>query len=336
MSVLAVIPCLNEASHLAALIEHMLSDAAIERIVVADGGSTDGSREIVSHLSLKGRVVLMDNPQRIQSAGVNRAVRLYGDDYTWLLRVDAHCLYPVGYASILLAAVEKHKASAVVVPMVTVGHAGFQRAAAAAQNSILGTGGSAHRHLGGGTFVDHGHHALIDMKLFRAIGGYCEAMPCNEDAELDYRQLRAGGKIWLEPSGALTYFPRRSVISLWKQYMRYGQGRARNLLRHHMRPKLRQMVPLLVPVALAMAALWPLHPIFVLPAAIWSLLCVCVGLAVGIRAGGGWALAAGVAAAVMQLSWALGFMREWLTRPAEGAARYGLNGPNQGFDAALH
>lgn len=330
MTILAVIPCLNESRHLTPLLEQMLADPSISQIVVADGGSDDGSREIVIAFAKAQRVVLLDNPDRIQSAGVNRAVRRYGDNHKWLLRIDAHCRYPQGYASILLDAAQSNHAAAVVVPMVTVGKHGFQRAAAAAQNSVLGTGGSAHRHVSQGQFVDHGHHALMDMSLFRAIGGYCEAMPCNEDAELDHRQRIAGGKIWLEPRAAITYFPRSDVVSLWRQYRRYGQGRARNLRRHSMRPKLRQLVPLAVPGALGLAALSALHPLFLVPAILWLVTCLLVGLLAGFRAGGGWALAAGVAAATMQLAWALGFIVEWVTNPAAATPRYGLKDDTSG------
>ncbi|MFN4019896.1 MAG: glycosyltransferase family 2 protein [Erythrobacter sp.] len=324
MSLLAVIPCLNEASHLPALLRQMLADPTIDRIVVADGGSDDGSREIVRQFSLQDRVTLLDNPARIQSAGVNRAVREYGGGYTWLLRIDAHCLYPDNYARSLLEAAKAHDASAVVVPMVTVGKKGFQRAAAAAQNSVLGTGGSAHRHLGQGCFVEHGHHALMDIDLFRTIGGYCEAMACNEDAELDYRQIAAGGAIWLEPSLALTYFPRSTIGALWRQYRRYGQGRARNLRRHRMRPRLRQLVPLAVPVAMLLLLFSWVHPVLAVPALAWAVLCIGLGLVIGARAGGGWALLAGVAAMTMQLAWAIGFLIEWFCAPASASPRYGF------------
>lgn len=286
MSVLAVIPCLNEAAHLAPLLRQMLADACIDRIVVADGGSSDGSREIVMDFAKRDRVILLDNPARIQSAGINRAVQAYGANHRWLLRVDAHCLYPDGYATILLSASKRPDVSAVVVPMLTSGRRGFQRAVATAQNSVLGTGGSPHRHQGAGRFVDHGHHALMSIDLFRSVGGYCEAMPCNEDAEFDFRQMQAGGRIWLEPSAAITYLPRSSLGALWVQYRRYGQGRARNLRRHRMRPRLRQLLPLAVPLTLALLPFAFLHPIFALPAVTWIAVCLIVGLLIGLREGG--------------------------------------------------
>lgn len=324
MSLLAVIPCLNEEEHLPQLLTQMLADPAIDLLVVADGGSTDRSRKIVSGLAERERVVLLDNPARIQSAGINLAVREYGAGYEWLLRIDAHCLYPEHYASLLLDAARTRDASAVVVPMETVGRQGFQKAAATAQNSILGTGGSAHRHLGEGQFVEHGHHALMRIDLFRRVGGYCEAMPCNEDAELDHRQIAAGGRIWLEPSAALTYFPRSSVKALWRQYRCYGQGRARNLRRHRMTPRLRQLVPLAVPAAIVLLPLAFLHPAFAVPVIAWAVLCLTFGALIGLRAGGGFALLAGLAAMTMQLAWAVGFLIEWIGNPSSAAPRYGL------------
>ncbi|WP_137680695.1 glycosyltransferase family 2 protein [Aurantiacibacter suaedae] len=330
MSVLAVIPCLNEAEHLEALLVQMLRDETITRLVVADGGSADASPAIVERLAASdARLVLLSNPDRIQSAGVNRAVALYGDGMDWLVRIDAHCLYPDGYVGILLDSVQANGADAVVVPMETKGERGWQKAIAAAQNSVLGTGGSPHRHLGSGRFVDHGHHALMRVSVFRALGGYCEAMPCNEDAELDVRQTARGLRIWLEPAGALTYFPRRSLGALWRQYWRYGAGRARTVKRHGIAIKARQLAPVAIALAVAALPLALAHWIFALPALLWAIASLGVGLLVGLRAGGGMALLSGVAAMVMHASWGGGFLRQWLAARSD-APRYGLVSAGEG------
>ncbi|MDT0574673.1 glycosyltransferase family 2 protein [Croceicoccus sp. F390] len=326
MNILAVIPCLNEADHLGPLIDQMLADPAIGLLVVADGGSDDGSRAIVSaRMADNPRLALLDNADRIQSAGINRAVARYGTGFAWFLRIDAHCIYPDDYAGILVASAARHDATAVVVPMLTHARAGFQCAVAAAQNSILGTGGSPHRHVDRGRFVDHGHHALIDLAMFRKLGGYCEAMPCNEDAELDHRQARAGGRIWLEPAAAICYFPRRTPQALWRQYLNYGIGRARNLRRHGEMPRLRQLLPVAVPLAVAAVPLALVHWIFAVPAALWIGACLAGGFVVGARAGGGWALGAGAAAAIMHLAWGSGFIREMAGRRTPVPPRYGLD-----------
>src|SRR5689334_25436181 len=95
---LIIIPCLNEAKHIEPLIaklEKALRDLDAQ-IVVVDGGSTDGMREIVREIAAADpRVMLLDNPKRLQSAAVNLAVKELGQGYDYLIRIDAHGDYPL-------------------------------------------------------------------------------------------------------------------------------------------------------------------------------------------------------------------------------------------------
>lgn len=308
-SPLIIIPCLNEAAQLPSLLAQLLRDSPDAPIVVADGGSSDRSRGIVAEVARDyPNVVLMDNPDRLQSAGVNRAVATYAGDRRWFVRVDAHCRYPEGYVSRLVEAAARRDVVSVVVPMVTEGHGCFQIGCAAAQNSLLGTGGSAHRHIGRGQFVEHGHHALMAVDAFKRVGGYNEAMSHNEDAELDCR-LATEGRIWLEPACAITYFPRRTPRALWRQYYGYGKGRAQTIALHRLRPRLRQMAPLAVPIALLLAIFGaPLSPLFLVPLIGWAALCLGIGGAIAIRSRSLCSAAAGPAAMIMHLAWGCGYL----------------------------
>ncbi|MEL7198569.1 MAG: glycosyltransferase family 2 protein [Pseudomonadota bacterium] len=325
MSVLAVIPCLNEAEHLDALLNQVLSDPTYTCVVIADGGSTDGSLAIIAdHQQRDARLHLLDNPDRIQSAGINRAVQCHGEGMEWLVRIDAHCLYPDDYGAQLIAIAGSHCADAVVVPMITKGNEGWQIPIAVAQNSPLGTGGSAHRHMSEGQWVDHGHHALMQVDVFKRLGGYCEAMPCNEDAEFDIRQARGGLKIWLDPSVAITYFPRKSLGSLARQYFKYGTGRARTVRRHKVPMKFRQLAPVAIFGALCAAPLALAHPIFALPALLWMAACLSVGVLAASKANAGWL--SGIPAMLMHASWGAGFVKEWIWNWGRDRPRYGLSG----------
>jgi succinoglycan biosynthesis protein ExoA len=324
---LIVIPCLNEETHLPDLLEQFVVENPDALIVVADGGSTDRSCEIVSKRATDiPNLVLLENPSRTQAAGVNLAVSRHGADREWLLRIDAHCQYPSDYASRLLEIALERRASCVVIPMVTRGKSCFQTAVAAAQNSVLGTGGSPHRHVGLGSFVDHGHHALMPIELFRNANGYREDMVANEDAELDHRFIKRGAQIWLEPSLALTYFPRANPAALWRQYFNYGRGRARTLLMHRVRPKPRQVLPVAVPAAMISMALAPFSLWFAAPAAIWLSLLIAAGLIIGVRERAPCALLSGAAAGIMHLAWGLGFLLEALNRNGAVSAASGQTG----------
>jgi succinoglycan biosynthesis protein ExoA len=311
--VLAVIPCLNEEAHIERVVTKLVAEAQhIDmKIVVADGGSTDQTRAIVQQLArLNPRVVLMDNLKRIQAAGINSAVQKYGDGAQFLIRVDAHASYPGHYCETLLNVQSRTQADSVVVGMHTVGLTCFQRAAAAAQNSILGNGGSAHRNDSANGWVDHGHHALITMHAFKAIGGYDEMFSHNEDAEFDARLMDGGFHIFLTSEAQVTYYPRGSVAGLFRQYFNIGRGRARNFLKHRKNTKLRHLVLLSVAPAICLVILAPFNGIFVVPALVWLLLCLGYGATLGIRLHDTCAAAAGVAAIATQAGWSFGFFRE--------------------------
>ncbi|WP_174241408.1 glycosyltransferase family 2 protein [Caulobacter sp. S45] len=325
---LVVIPCLNEEAHLQSLLSSLLKDPAAQeaRIVVADGGSTDESRAIVRALSVEHpRVALLENPRRTQSAGVNLAVRTHGAGKTWLIRIDAHAGYPERYISALIETGLATDADSVVVPMITQGRGVFQAAVAVAQNSVLGTGGAAHRRLSGGGWVDHGHHALFRLDAFVGAGGYDEGFPANEDAELDVRIMQRGGRIWLADPLAITYHPRQSLRRLFKQYYRYGQGRAKTLRRHRVRPKLRQILPVAVAPSVCLAAFSSVSGLAALPAALWVIGCLGFGVALAVRERSFPMALSGVAAITMHLGWSMGFWTRILQPPAAFA---GWEGPS--------
>src|SRR5215469_1385947 len=207
--VLIIIPSLNEEAHIESVIAALQADHHCREalIVVSDGGSSDRTIAIVERIgSADPRVRVLTTVERLGTgASVNRAVESFGDGRIWLVRVDAHAGYPKDYASRLVAKAIETGASSVVTPMFTRGHTCFERAAAAAQNSFLGTGGSAHRLLNRGGWVEHGHHALIDLNWFLKLGGYQSDL--GEDPEFDQRLIKRGGKIWLADDLAITYFP---------------------------------------------------------------------------------------------------------------------------------
>lgn len=307
------IPVLNEEHYIAACLASLLEQADAQRleILVLDGGSTDRTCEIVqelqkSHLQIR----LIHNPARLQSAAVNLAARSASPEARILIRADAHAWYPPGFVTRVVAALREQNATSVVVPMITVGREKMQQAIAAAQNSPFGNGGSAHRIRPQSRWVDHGHHAAFDRDFFLSIGGYDESFTHNEDAELDYRARAAGGRIWLCAEAPVTYFPRKDLLSLARQYMRHGAGRARTLLKHRMVPKPRQMAPVIALLgSLAGLLLAPWWPAALLAPAAYAILCLGWGALTAWRARDLSLLAAGPAAMTMHLAWGLGFLR---------------------------
>ncbi len=320
---LIVIPTLNEAAVVGRVIEQMLDDEGLvdPLVVVADGGSVDGTREIVREIARRDpRVRLIHNSGRLQSAGLNLAAANAAHGRAWLARVDAHADYPRNYVSTLIREARRTGATSVVVSMDTVGEGAFQRAVAAAQNSLLGAGGSAHRRASEAQWVDHGHHALLELSAFEAVGGYDETFSHNEDAEFDVRLVQQGGRIWLTDKARIRYFPRGAPWALWKQYLSYGSGRARTVLKHATPLKFRQALPLAIVPAVLTALLSPLAPVLLLPALVWMTTCLTFGLVLAARLKDPAVALSGPAAMIMHLAWSAGFWTQLITHASQRLA----------------
>lgn len=312
--ILIVIPCLNEEAHLERLVEQLVQTTQHlnRQIVIAEGGSTDRTLSIARSLAKKYPfVAYVHNVKKIQSAGINLAVKTYGNDCDYFIRIDAHSEYPDNFCDILLQEAITNDAQSVVVAMNTLGKDGFQKAVAAAQNSKLGNGGSAHRSAdGSGKWVDHGHHALMNLVAFDTVGGYDENFSHNEDAELDLRLSKAGYKIWMTGQTNLIYYPRSTIVSLYRQYFKFGQGRARTIFKHKRKPRIRQMIPLVIAPAAALFVLgMMMDDILMLPLLIWAALCLAYGFNLARKQKDLGIATSGVAIMVMHLSWSCGF---WL------------------------
>ena len=323
-SILVVIPTLNEAAHIAGTLEDMVvgrPEMEQVKIVVCDGGSTDGTCEIVTEIA--GRmpnIHLLANPERLQSAAVNRAVDMLAEPrHSILVRVDAHSHYPPGYVLDVAQSLMRQGASGLATVMDSLGDSCFQRGAAWAMETKLGSGGSGHRGGKVSGWVDHGHHAGFRLEVFRAVGGYDTGFVANEDAELDHRIGMAGGAIWLDATIRLGYVMRPTPGRLALQYWRYGRGRAQTVLKHNMRLRMRQMIPpaafLAVSFAVLLALAWP--PALVVPAAYLGVIGVATLSALQAKRSL-CALWVGPALAVMHMVWGAGFVREIAFRKLGG------------------
>lgn len=307
-----VVPVLDEERHIRAALAS-LTDITAEldyEVLVMDAGSSDATREIVLAAARRnGRIRWYPNPKRLQSAAVNQAERLADPRAAIIIRADGHALYPPGFVATCLARMAETGASAIVVPLHIVGESCVQRAIAALQSSLIGNGGGDNRPARQSRFVDQGHHAAFDRKLFCDLGGYDDTFSHNEDTDLDVRIRHAGGRIWLEASIAVTYFSRRSLRGLGRQYFDYGKGRARVSRKHRTQLRLRQLLP---PVTLGLLLLClassPFIPWLLLGPAAYLAACLAAGAADALRRHDPCLLLVGPAAIVLHLSWAAGLV----------------------------
>jgi succinoglycan biosynthesis protein ExoA len=307
-----VVPALNEEKYISRCIESLLGQGISEfPVIVADGGSTDRTRGIVADIMKREPRVRFIQIPGSQACAVNAVARQTWEGVKWLIRADAHAVYPAHFVEALIAAARQTRASSVVVPMRTIGYGCFQRAAAAAQNSRLGNGGALHRLGASSRFVDHGHHALFELEHFCRVGGYDEATG-NEDFELDHRSRAAGGTVWLASEASIEYISRDSFWALARQYFRHGEARAQTIvkltiIRRALFPKVRQILPVVVLGFYVVGiGLLPWVPAAMLLPAGHLMICLFWGAFLGLRDRDLCSAASGICAAVMHLAWAIG------------------------------
>ena len=311
-NVLIIIPTLNEEDHIEACIRSLLGEAGLDcEIVVCDGGSTDRTEEIVLGLQATyPKLEFLHNPKKLQSAAINLAVKeKAGEHIKYLIRCDAHSLYPDNFIHDVVASLDETGASSVVTVMDSIGTSCFEKANAWVVDTPLGSGGAAHRGGSASKYVDHGHHAGFVADWFRKIGGYDESFSHNEDAEYDHRLRAAGGTVYLDAEIRIAYTPRGTLKSLAKQYFNYGQGRVRTVVKHSIRPKIRQLLPVFAVLAVIFSLfLLPWIPLLALVPLSYLTLLVAVSTAFAFLKGSLCGLWTGPALGAMHMSWGLGFL----------------------------
>jgi len=229
-----VIPCRDEERHVEGCVRSaMAQDWPRDRleILVADGMSMDATREILARLAGEdARIHLLDNTARIPASGLNECIRRARGDF--IVRMDVHAEYAPDFVRNCVGVLDRTGADNVGGPAKPRARTFFQRCVAAALGSPLGIGGSRHPAGYAEGWVESVWPGAFRRDVFERVGLFDPNALSNEDLELDRRIAAAGGRAYSSPEIGLHYFPRESMRALARQYFRYGQGRARTLLKH--------------------------------------------------------------------------------------------------------
>jgi glycosyltransferase involved in cell wall biosynthesis len=258
-----VMPVRNEAdyieSNLTALLDQEYPADRIE-VIVADGRSTDGTPEVVAAFAANHPSIrLIDNPGKIVSAGLNRAVGLARGEV--IVRLDGHCEYPKDYVRKVVSLLERTGAANAGGVLVPMGSSYVQRAICAAYSSPAGIGGAALRARPDSADVrevDAVHGGCWRRETLNAAGLFDEEMVRNQDDELSFRIRKAGGRILQAAAIRVRYAVRDSWRKLFLQFAQYGYWKVRLIRKHPRQASLRHFAPaLFVLLLLSSGALAP-------------------------------------------------------------------------------
>src|SRR5215212_4542550 len=236
-----VIPCLNEENYITALLDSLAAQEygpdGIE-VLVADGGSTDRTRKLVSdYASPFARLELVDNPRKITVAGLNEGMDAARGD-CWII-IGAHSKVRADFVRESVDALRRTGAACVGGPIETIGEGAVGMAIAAAMSSPFGVGDAKFRYAETEGEVDTVPFGCYHRKVWEVVGRFDETIDGADEDSYNSRLIEAGGRIWLTPAIRSSYYPRRSFKALGKQYWEYGAakgtlfGRGRPLQPRH-------------------------------------------------------------------------------------------------------
>lgn len=232
-SLSVLMPVLNEESGIAAALSSVLAQVrCTPQILVVDGRSADRTREIVDELARADpRIRLLDNPGVIIPAGLN--VALQAADHEFVARVDGHAEISADYLARALDRLAADPTLAGVggrrrgVARTKVG-----RSIAAVMSSPFGVGNSINHYAVEYQITDHASFGVYRTSAARQVGGWDVTLAVNEDVDFDHRLRLAGHRIGYDPEMIINWRVRESVGALFKQYRRYGRGKAAMVLKN--------------------------------------------------------------------------------------------------------
>jgi glycosyltransferase involved in cell wall biosynthesis len=262
-----IVPCYNEHRHIESAIRSILAQkppAGGFEIIVADGISGDGTREILSDIARgEPRLTVIDNPGRIVSTALNEGIRHARGKI--IIRMDSHTTYADDYIQRCVEVLQQTNADNVGGAWVATGSGLMGEAIAAAFQSPYAVGGAKGHDPNCEGHVDTVYLGCWPREVFQRFGLFDEELVRNQDDEFNLRIRRGGGRIWQSRKIRSWYHPRKTLNELFSQYLQYGYWKVRVLQKHRVPASMRHLIPGLFVFAVI---LLPMLSILV-PSAIW-------------------------------------------------------------------
>jgi len=323
----AVVPVRNEARHIEGCLRRLFEQTYPPdhlEIVVVDGLSEDGTREIVERLIATRQaggggteagpaMRLVEDPRRRRPSAVNAGIRAARGDV--IARIDARAVVPPDYLERCVRALDATGADNVGGLQKPVASGAVQEAIGLAMSHPFGVGNAQFRIGKRSGFVDSVYLGCFRREVFDRIGLFDEDAPLlSEDSDINERIRASGGRVYLDAGIVVHYYPRESLPALWKMYVRYGGARAGNLLKHRGLTSWRQAVPpafvatLVVLAVLSFVSRWSLLALAAVLAAYAA--CAVVAAGAACAAARRWSLWPLVAAAFpcIHVAWGSGVL----------------------------
>ncbi len=239
-----VIPCRNEVKSIEATVRAILDSEDVQvEVLVVDGMSEDGTRDVLSRLETEdARVKMLDNPNKLTPFAFNIGCKAARGGYVQI--AGSRNVMAKDYLYILKQHLDAHPEVACVGgDYQHVFDSDSGRWIAMAMESKFGVGGGNYRTMGRDSYVDTVGVPMYRTSVFQEVGYFDESLTRNQDDEFNYRVRQKGLKIQYVHAAKVTYLVRGSLKKAFQQYRQYGYFKVYVNRKHGAVTTMRQVVP---------------------------------------------------------------------------------------------
>ena len=246
-----IIPVYNEEKYIEQCLDSVVAQTYPKEkteVIIADGMSTDKTREKIEAYREKINIKLLDNEKRIVTYALNLAIENAIGDY--IIRLDAHAKFEKDYIEKCVYYLDTTDADNVGGVAETVGLGKFGKINSEILSSKFGVGNSQFRTDGESGYVDTVPFGAFRKEVFQKIGLFNSELPRSEDNDINSRIREAGGKIFMAADIRFTYFCRDTVRGLLSQGVKNGNALFLTLRKNPKAMSLRHFIPFLFVLSL--------------------------------------------------------------------------------------
>ncbi|MCX5658106.1 MAG: glycosyltransferase [Planctomycetota bacterium] len=272
LKVTVIMPALNEAASVDETMASIFSQTRPpDEVVVADGGSRDGTPELVLKHAGKGIAIkVVSNPGVYSGAGRNAATRAASHDI--IIGMDFSNKADPRYIEALVRAFEADPlVDYVGGPAYPIMESAVERACAAVicpdLTRIPHIPLDELMRIAPKDFIPAGFNLAYRRSVWERANGFWDAAGACEDPLFGYRVRQVGGKIAPVGDAIVNYHMARSLGEMWRRYGRYARWNARMGLNRRPFAKLLCLYIaglVLIAAAVVVPALWALIALLLL------------------------------------------------------------------------
>jgi succinoglycan biosynthesis protein ExoA len=255
-----ILPVYNEAPHIEQVVLSILGQIRPTfdlEVIVVDGNSTDGTREVLQAIVQSNpEVRLLVNARRMTPYSFNIGLQHARGEYVCIF--GAHTAYDADYVSICLAEMEAQDAVGCGGRVITTAaNASLQaRLVAAALGTSFGTSSKSFRNHPEG-YADNVNYPVFVRSAVTEIAGYDEQLHRNQDIDLNQRLRARGHRLYMTWKTSCRYFVQPSISALAKYGWKTGYWNIISLKKNPSAHSLYHFVPAIFVLAgLVTPILW--------------------------------------------------------------------------------